>query len=95
MTFVLDDNDGFGFVGEVRRFELNHIEWQAFEFRRPIKPYVRTLTVTCGAATRVLRVYPRNWRSMPAEDLVAQYGPVMRVNTAPPTPIRGVGVVGR
>jgi hypothetical protein len=94
MTFELDA-DGFGFIGEVRRFRLDGLEWQAFEFRRPIRPYARTLTVSCGRATRVLRVYPPNWRSIPAEDLVARFGPVVKAEPAPPTPIRGVSAVGR
>ena len=95
MTFDLHD-DGFGFVGEVRRFQLDGVEWQAFEFRRPVPPYVRSLTIACGTATRVLRVYPRNWRSIPAEDLIAEFGPVRKAAPpAPPTPIRGVHAVGQ
>ena len=71
MTHALYDDDGFGFLGEIRRFEIDNVEWQVFEFRRPVRPYARCLTIACGAATKTLRVYPRNWRTLSPEDLVA------------------------
>jgi hypothetical protein len=70
---IPQSDDGHGIQGEIRRFNLDGVDWRVFEYRDPVAAVPKTqLIFMCDGVHRAVDPVPKGWRDMHPEELLRE-----------------------